>query len=362
MKIMLKEAYEDDDILNKFPKPDYSHISPNIKVSDAKWIPFNKIYIDEDGGNVARSDNNKEDLGSRVDALVISFTAGVLLNQDVGAVTYRGLDENGDEYEQPYQLAYSYGRTLAQIEIMGLDMGWAFNEIEGTEKEIEDVCSFENEDPPTKKSNKEQDIINLKSKQVKKGTLKNDENVILADLRKTYPRRGDASILRIAAGIYEDNETSLKYAYYTSAKIKLWRTNHCSAWFEIDGKWDRLLQSFGYTSKLGGLYRTFHRALNKYAETGFISYVNAYTGQVSKGSTLEQQKLSILNEYIKLRVNHAIVYGKDEKFLTLNGFFPQSYGVDKWHRFIKIDQVELEKKIKLAISLAKKLKLVRSAA
>ena len=359
MKITLKEAYGDDAILKQFPKPDYSHISPNIKVSDAMWIPFDKIHIDEEG-NIARSDNNKEDLSSRVDALVISFTAGVLLNQELGAVTYRGLDENGNEYEQPYKLEYSFGRSLAQMEI-GVD-GWAFNIIEGTEKEIEDVCSFENEDPPTKKSNKETDIINLKSKQVKKGTLKNDEDVILADLKKTYPRRGDASILRIAAGIYEDNGTSLKYAYYTAAKIKLWRKNHCSTWFEIDGKWDKLLQRFGYTSKLGGLYRTFHRALNKYAESGFTSYVNAYTGQVSKGSTLEQQKVSIVNEYIKLRVNHAIVYGKDEKFLTLNGFFPQSYGVDKWSSFIKIDQVELEKKIKSAISLAKKLKKVRSAA
>tara|TARA_B100000073_G_C23666027_1_gene546586 strand:- start:36 stop:1118 length:1083 start_codon:yes stop_codon:yes gene_type:complete len=360
MIITLKEAYGNDDILKQFPKPDYTHISPKITVSDARWIDFDKIHIDEDEGNVARSDNEKEDLSSRVNELVQSFTAGVLLNQEIGAVQHRGLDENGDEYEKPYKLLYSFGRSLAQMEI-GVK-GWAFNIIDGTEKEIEDVCSFENEDPPVKHSNKEKDIINLKNKQVVKGTLKNEEDVIRADLRKTYPRRKKESINRIASGIFEHNNTPLKYAYYTDAKIKLWRENHCSTWFEVKGGWDESLQKFGFTAKIGGLYRSFHRALNKYAEFGLTSYVNAYTGQVSKGSTLEQQKLSIINEYIKLRVNHAIVYGKDKKFLTLNGFFPQSIGVDNWKNFIKIDQDIMEKKVELAIKRAKKLRKVRSAA
>ena len=84
MIITLKEAYGNDDILKQFPKPDYTHISPKITVSDARWIDFDKIHIDEDEGNVARSDNEKEDLSSRVNELVQSFTAGVLLNQEIG--------------------------------------------------------------------------------------------------------------------------------------------------------------------------------------------------------------------------------------------------------------------------------------
>ena len=45
--LLLKEAYENDAILKLFPKPNYSHISPNIKVGDAIWIDFDDIYIDE---------------------------------------------------------------------------------------------------------------------------------------------------------------------------------------------------------------------------------------------------------------------------------------------------------------------------
>ena len=43
MIITLKEAYGNDDILKQFPKPDYTHISPKITVSDARWIDFDKI-------------------------------------------------------------------------------------------------------------------------------------------------------------------------------------------------------------------------------------------------------------------------------------------------------------------------------
>ena len=92
------------------------------------------------------------------------------------------------------------------------------------------------------------------------------------------------------------------------------------------------------------------------------SYLNVFAGQVTKGSTLEQQRVSIVNEYIKLRVVDALVYGIDIKFLTLNGFFPQSHGVDKWSEFIKIDQDELEKKVKDAIKIAKKKRSIGDAA
>ena len=64
--LLLKEAYENNAILKLFPKPDYSHISPNIEVGDAMWIDFDDIYIDDEVGNIARSDgqspNHIEDL------------------------------------------------------------------------------------------------------------------------------------------------------------------------------------------------------------------------------------------------------------------------------------------------------------
>ena len=69
--------------------------------------------------------------------------------------------------------------------------------------------------------------------------------------------------------------------------------------------------------------------------------------------------VTVDNADIKLGV---YVYGKDKNFLILNGFFPQSIGVDNWKNFIKIDQDIMEKKVELAIKRAKKLRKVRSAA
>jgi len=351
--ITLKEAFGSADIIKLFPKPDYTYISPNIVVHDAIWIKFDDIYIDDDGGNIARADGQGGD--GHVEELKFSFSNGVLINEELGAVV-----RQPEGSPQPYKLLYGYGRTLSQQEL-GVK-GWAFNIIDANQTEQEDVASAENEPKAPKKNNQERDIINIKSKQVKEGRIPNNEDAIYENLKRTYPRRKKESLDRIAAGIYETNATPVKYAYYTESKIKNWRKNYASVWFEIDGKWDISKQSFGYTSKIGGLYRTEHRARRKYASTGFKSYVNVFAGQVTKGSTLEQQRLSILNEYIQLRVDACMTYGKDVKFFTLNGFFPQSFGVDKWSDFILIDQDALEKKVKEAIKVAIKTREVQSAA
>ena len=71
---------------------------------------------------------------------------------------------------------------------------------------------------------------------------------------------------------------------------------------------------------------------------------------------MEQQRKSIIKEYISLRVTDALTYGVNVKFLSLLGFFPQAYGVDKWSEFIPIDQDEIEREVLKAIKKAKKVK------
>ena len=193
--LLLKEAYENDAILKLFPKPNYSHISPNIKVGDATWIDFDDIYIDDELGNIVRSDGQDP---SHIEDLKSSFSAGVIVNEELGAVK-----RQPEGSPQPWVLKYGYGRTLSQIDL-GVK-GWAFNPIKGTDTEIEDVQSFENEPKAPKSINQEKDIIRIKSKQVKEGRLSNNEDDIYANLKKTYPRRKKESIARIAAGIFEEN-------------------------------------------------------------------------------------------------------------------------------------------------------------
>jgi len=349
MKIKLKEAYGDDAILKQFPKPDYSHISTDIQISDATWILFKDIHIDDAIGNPARLHGQNT---GHIEELKYSFANGVNTAQPIGAVQKRPLQSDGTSYPKPYELVYSFGRTLSQI---GLGAkGWAFNIISADETVMEDIQSFENEDTLPKAKNKEEDIVQIKVKQIEDGRLSDEEDDILANLKKTYPGRKKASINNIAAKIYKTVGVVTKYAYYEDSKITLWRENHASKWFEVAGKLDRNKKLFdnemhGFTSKIGGLYRTWYRALNIKSETGKNSYVNCFTDTVTKGSDLHQQREHIKQEYINLRVNYAVLYGKDINFLTLNGLFPQEQKVDDWKNFILFDQKEIERLVKKGI-------------
>ena len=335
-----KEAYGNKAIIKVFPKPDYSHISDNIKVSGAKWISFDDIFIDDDANNSVWADGQDP---AHVENLKNSFATGILINEELPAVVRQPLGST-----VTYKLLYGFGRCLALNGELNID-GWAFNEITGTQTDLENIQSFENEPKAPKRTNQEKDIIRLVSKQVREGRLSNNEDDIMSHLKKVYPRRGKPSLERVAAGVFEDNNTTVKYAYYTQGKIKLWRKNHCSDWFEIDGNWDSKKQEHGFTTKVGGLYRTFYRSTMKYALDGTTSYVSTFTGTVSKGSTLEQQRTNIIDEYINLRVNYALVYGTNPCFLRLNGHFPQSWGKDNWKKFVKIDMKKIEDRIEKEI-------------
>ena len=89
--LLLKEAYRDDAILKLFPKPNYSHISENIKVGDAIWIDFKDIYIDDEEGNFARADGQDQ---SHVDDLKMSFQGGGEGCNRAGPVRSQAIKEN----------------------------------------------------------------------------------------------------------------------------------------------------------------------------------------------------------------------------------------------------------------------------
>ena len=345
----VKEVYGNKTVLKQFPKPDFGHIIDNKNIKDASWIDFDDIFIDDELGNTARLNGQSP---GHVQDLKESFSNGVLINMPVGAVMrLPALDKNGKPHQYKWKLMYGYGRTLA-LDSLGVD-GWAYNEIIASETEWEDIQSFENEDVAPKSTNKEDDIVYVKTKQIREGRLARDEDSVVANLKKTYPTRKKPSLDSIAAKIFANAGIVAKFAYYTESKIKLWRTNHYNGYFQMKGDWDLDRKSYGYTSVIGGVYRTWANSLQKYAETGNESYVIGFANTISKGSSLISQRQSIVREYVKLRVNHAIVYGRNIKFLTLLGFFPQEASVDDWTSLILLDQDEIELQVKQSLNAAR---------
>lgn len=345
MYLNIHQAYEDKTLNPQylFQKPDYSHISVEIKVSDAIKISFDDIYIADDysGGNGARE--NGQDPG-HVDRLVQSFSKYADTTQPLG-----GVIKQPPGSPQKYKLLYGFGRSLAQIEL-GLD-GWFFNVIKANPTALEDIQSFENEDQLPKRPNKERDIIQVKSRQVREGRLAKDENVIDANIRKIYPQRNKVSVDRIVSAICAETNTKQRFAYYTEAKIKLWRKDHASDYFEIEGKLHENMDEYGWTSNKGGLYRTWHRSIKKFADDGKKSYVNCFIGTIGENTSLEKERKNIIEEYIGLRLRYWKVYKKDVKFLRLNGFFPQATEDDNWKSFVLVEEDKIENEIKARIKM-----------
>lgn len=327
-----------------FPKPDYSHISEKIKVGDPIWIDFDDMYIDDEG-NIARDHDGG--YGPHIEDLKVSFSSGVRTNEELGAVIDRG---NGNP--KRYELKYSYHRTDA-LQNLGRKGHWYYPIIANNSEWL-DICSVENEPKPPKLANKEQEIVAIQANQIELGHLENDEDKIKQRLAKVYPTRPKKSLERIAQGIFQMKKTSVRFQYWTNPKIKRWRDENYEGHFEIDGNLDKTRNMYGFTAKIGGLYRTFHRARMKYAEDGKKSYVSCYTGQITPKETLKEQRESIFNEYVSLRLADYKTYGVDRCFVELNGFFPQDKNEGK-QKFISHDiQSYAENKIKSEIKKLKK--------
>ena len=156
--IQIKDAWANrEEVESGIPTPDYSHIIDAKQISKPKWIEFSKIDMGDMEGNDARLDGIDP---ATVQELEQSFAKGIRRNEEIAAVKFRG-----DEFDKPYILIYGYHRTYAQLNL-GVK-GFAFNVIDASETQIEDIQSFENEPKPPKRNNKEADIVQIKAKQLK---------------------------------------------------------------------------------------------------------------------------------------------------------------------------------------------------
>ena len=332
------------------PKPDYSNVSKSVKVGNPKWIEFTNLYINDEGGNVARDADGGNQ--SHITELETSFKNGILTNEEVGAVKDRG-----PGFEKRYELKYSYHRTDALLNLN--QKGHWYYIIEATDNEWLDICSVENEPKSPKLANKEAEIVKIQAEQIERGILSKNEDAIRKRLKQLYPTRPKVSLDRIAQGIFHMKQIPQRFTYWTSPKIKRWKDDHFSGSFEVDGKLDVSENMYGFTTKIGGVYRTYYRAKMKYAENGIKSYVNCFSGQITKTEPLAKQRQSIIDEYVALRIADYKVYGKDVCFLTINGFFPQEDTESKKHFFNVDVQKEVERTIKKEI---KKLHNYKNAA
>lgn len=359
MEYDIQTVFGNETILKEFPKPNYPNIISDDNISEAVYIKWDDIAINDNEGNVARASTTGQ-VGidpAHVLDLQQSFSKGLESSMYLPAVI-----ENPEGSAKKYRLIYGFNRSYALIALG--TKGHAFNIIKGDETQIEDVCSNENEPDCylPKKTNAEQNIIALKVRQIKRGVIKKDLSSIHENLKKNYPRRSDLSRDRIAQAIMQHCGIAEVFWYYSKGKILDFLKNQCSKInvVAIDGKFDEKLKMFGHVAKKGGLARTFMKALHKYVTTGHKSYVTMHVGTVSSGSEIRDKREQMIGEYVYYSALFLSVGVKDS-FLSPMGFFPQIKG-ENTSGFVKkgLNENILNKLIQVELKRLEKDKQVTS--
>ena len=322
--------------------PDFNNVSKDIEIFPVQRLSLEDIYVDDDGSNQSRTHGTESD---HIGDLVESHSAGIDVTLPLAAVVKVDNGFGGT----PYRLAWGYHRYFTYMRL-GIEE-YFFYIIKANPVELALIQLVENETVIPKLPNKEEDIINTFVRLVKSEVIANDEDAIRDRLLKTFPLRKKLSRDRIAESIFARVQTKLKFASYTSPKVKKWLQQSVDSKLRpaIDGNYDDRNDMYGFVTSQGDLYRTFYRALVKFSETGKRSYVTSHVKGLASGHTIDQQRMQVVDEYTTVRSHYAKALGKDLNFLTLNGFLPQSVYAEPWYKVVTVNQDMIEAEVKSKI-------------
>ena len=213
--------------------------------------------------------------------------------------------------------------------------GWWFNTILAGEAAREWICLSENEELP-KTSNSEQDVVQSVTRLVKRGAVKNTQQGIKDAIKSNLPFRKKESRDRITAKISQNCDTPQKYIYYTEAKARKWKEDHCKDEFlEFGGVRDELRDEYGFICKEGTLYRFVHRAVKTYASTGKKSYAVLHMQEPTEKSDIPSKRAGQVEEFENLK-SHYEKCGMKTDFMYLLGALPQEVGIDNLKELVSL--------------------------
>ena len=309
-------SYIDNVDLDKVPQPDWNDLDVTFK--ETIKLPWDKIHIDP-----ASNDTKVEAHTSQeIEVLRLSFAKGVYTNEFPPAVVYQG-----KTYAKPWKLIYGFGRQEALDGLKTKE--WVFSYLEGTEDAIEDVQAAENEGLP-KRLNMEVDMRRTLIRKVTEGKIAKTETAVRAKFSKIYKTRPASVKNRVVAQVLEELSIPVPYTIYTStAKIKLWLSQHSKEEYKIDGEFDKERDMFGVTMKEGYQYRTVLYAIKRFVEEqglfgGKKTYVIGHCGAPTKIKSLAVKRKHIMEEFDAIKKNLMSLGMKSENWpIVYMGSLPQ---------------------------------------
>jgi|TARA_B110000438_G_scaffold65762_1_gene66284 hypothetical protein len=306
------------------PIPDFSNVGVDINV-ETITLKLSQILIDDKEGNTARNHGTSE---SDIESLKHSLSKGWDTTEYLPCV-YENPNKNS---EYTHILAYGYNRANALELLYGGNFEMVFDVVTCTESQLLDIRTMENEGLP-KVNNKEIDVVKTMMQKIEKFGFKKDTDEIRKHLDLICPFRSKQSKDSIVRQI--ENLAALDTAVYewNPSKAKRWSKDYSSIKYNFDGELTGNTHTF--MCKQGSTYRTYHRMMSRYLETGNPCQVLFHVSRPTKKSSIEakrQRTMEDWNSGLK-RLNDL---GCRTDFMSVAGFLPQEKGKDNWSQLVKI--------------------------
>jgi len=306
------------------PIPDFSNVGVYIEKNPTK-LKLSKIHIDDKEGNTARMHGTSE---SDIESLKHSLSSGWNTSEYLPCV-YKNPDKSSD---YSYILAYGYNRCIALEELYGDDFEMWFDIVDCSDSELLDIRTMENEGLP-KVTNKEIDIVKTIMVKIDRHGFPKDSDKIRDHLNKICPNRRLESIDNIIRQVEERASINNAVYEWNPSKAKRWSKNDSSIKYNYDGKETNGVHTF--ICKQGGAYRTYHRMITKYLETGNPCQVIFHVSRPTPKSPISEKRKRTLEDWNE-GINRLKQLGCKTNWMKAAGFFPQVVGKDNWSKLVQV--------------------------
>lgn len=304
------------------PQPDFSMV-PGVKIKGFVKLKLKNLHVDYKDGNTAREHGTDPEA---VETLSKSLSKGWDSTEYLPAV--RKLQGG----VVPYELIYGFNREEALENLYGEDFEMWFTVIECNNDALYDVRLVENEGLP-KRTNKESDIKYTVLQKIEKGLLSKDTDSIKHYLDTVCVFRSKESKDRITKMVEEAANISNSIDQYTEGKANRWAKNYSTIKYQFGGELVNGVHTF--LCKQGSAYRTYHRMIRRYLETGKPCQVVFHVGSPTPNKTVQQKRLDTMEDW-KQGIKNLKALGCDISFMKVAGFLPQIRNKDEYHSLVKV--------------------------
>ena len=306
------------------PQPDFSMV-PGVKINKKIIkLKLKDIFVDDKKGNTAREHGTDPEA---VETLSKSLSKGWDSTEYLPAVR----EKSGDDGYK-YELIYGFNREEALENLYGDEFEMWFTLIDCNESGLYDIRLIENEGLP-KRTNKESDIKYTIIQKIDNGDLKKDVDSIKDYLDRCLFFRSQESKDRIVKMVEEAANLNVSVDQYTESKAKRWSKNYCKTNYDFGGSLVNGKHTF--LCKQGSAYRTYHRMMRRYLETGNPCQVVFHVGSPTPKKTIIEKRKDTMKEWLA-GIDNLKKLGCNTSFMEVAGFLPQVRGKDEYHSLIQV--------------------------